>query len=132
MGKFTTFIFFLVGSSAMASTNGYDIKMELSMNGKYVASPRVITKVGETASITQDSNGEKVFVEVNATEKPTNNKQAILMKFVVGTISATGEKKIVSTPQIITVENQKAKITVGTPQGQEAFSLSVIATREIL
>jgi hypothetical protein len=132
MGKITTLICILVGSSAFASTNGYDLKMELSMNGKHVSSPRVITKEGETASITQDSNGEKIFMDVIATEKPTDNKQAILMKFVVGTISATGEKKIVSTPQIIALENQKAEIKVGNQPGKEDLALSVIATRKAL
>lgn len=131
--KLTALIFcFFIASSAFASTNGYDLKMEVSMNGKHVSSPRVITKEGETASITQDSNGNKMFVEVVATEKPTDNKKAIHMNFVVGTISPTGEKKIEATPQIITMENEKATISVGNKKGKSDFSLTVIAKRKAL
>ncbi len=132
MEKFMGLICFLVGSTVLASTNAYDLKIELSMNGKYVSSPRLITEEGKQASITQESEGKKIFIDVIATEKPTGSKQAILMKFVIGTISATGEKKIVSTPKIITLENKKAEITIGDQPGKEDLSLSVVATRKTL
>lgn len=131
MKKITTIFLLLIGSPAFASTIGYDLKVELSMNGKHVSSPRLITREGETASITQESNGKKIFMDVIAMEEPTDNQQGILMSFVVGTISAMGEKKIVSTPKIITLENEEAQITVG-QQGQEELSLSIVATRKVL
>lgn len=132
MGKLMALICFLVGSSALANTNAYELKMELSMNGKHVSSPRLITEEGKQASITQESDGKKMFIDVIATEKETDNKQAILMKFVIGTISATGKKTIVSTPQIISLENLKAEITIGDQPGKEDLSLAVVATRKIL
>lgn len=129
MVLFNSFVI-LVGSPALAKSNAYDLKMELSLNGKHVSSPRILTKEGESASVTQEANGEKVFLDVIATEKPTNNKPGILLKFVVGTVSATGEKTTVSTPQIIALENEKAQISV-TAKDRE-MSLSVSASRKTL
>lgn len=123
---------FLIGSSAFANTNGYDLKMDLAINGKHISSPRVITKAGETASITQESNGQKIFVDVVATEQSKDNKQAILMNFAVGTISATGEKNVLFTPEVATLENEKAEIDLGDRQEPEKVSLSVIAVRKSL
>lgn len=132
MKQITVFICFLVGSAAFANGGGYDLKMDLSMNGKHVSSPRLIAREGEVASITQNLNGEKIFIEVVATEKPTANNRAILMSFVVGKISATGEKTIVSTPKIIALENDKAEVTVNNDQGKESIALSVTAARKAL
>lgn len=42
--KLFAIVLAFVGSSAFASTNGYDLKMDLSLNGKHVSSPRVIVK----------------------------------------------------------------------------------------
>lgn len=132
MGKLVAVIYFLAGASVFASTNGYDLKMELSINDKHISSPRIIAKEGETALVTQDSNGEKIFVEVIATEKPTDNKKSILMRFVIGTISSTGEKKILSTPQMIALENERAEISVGNQAKKVDLDLSIIATRKVL
>lgn len=132
MGKILVVMIFLVCNSVFASTNEYDLKMDLSINGKHVSSPRVIAKEGETTSMTQDSNGEKIFMDVIATEQVINNKQSILMKFVIGRFSETGERTILSTPQIITIDNKRAQITVGDKQEKEDLALSVIATRKAL
>ena len=132
MGKIVALVCFLIGSSALASSNAYELKMELSMNGKHVSSPRIITEEGKPASVIQDSDGKKMFIDLIATENKTENKQAILMKFVIGTMSAAGEKKILYTPQIITLENKKAEIKIGDQPGKEDLSLSVVAIRKTL
>jgi hypothetical protein len=132
MKTITALFSLLISSSVFASTNGYDLKIELSMHGKHVSSPRVTTKEGEVASVTQEANGEKIFMDVIATEKPTNNKQAILMKFVIGTISAEGIRTVVATPQVISIANEKAQITLSNEQGKEDLSVSVIASRKAL
>ncbi len=62
MGKFMALICFLVSSSVLASTNAYDLKLELSMNGKHISSPRIITEEGKLASITQESDGKKMYI----------------------------------------------------------------------
>jgi hypothetical protein len=65
-------------------------------------------------------------------DKAPNGKQAIFMKFVVGQIAGDGSKTILSQPQVISIPNEKAQITVGENGKPEAVSLSVIATKTTL
>ena len=59
-------------SLSHASGTAYDLKMDLSLDGKHIASPRVIMKAGQVASIIHDSSaGEKIYLEIVAAEKPT-------------------------------------------------------------
>lgn len=121
----------MVGSSAFASTNGYDLKMDLSMNGKHVSSPRIIVKAGEKGTINQKTDTEESFIEVVATEGQVQNNKGIMMNFTVGYIGKNGERTIVSKPQILAKENEPALITVGEKDGTE-LSLSVVAKRKSL
>ena len=121
----------LFGSSAFAS-NAYDLKMDLSLNKKHVASPRLIVKSGEMNAINQkNANEDEHFIEVIATEGSIQNKKGILMNFTIGTIGKNGEKTILAKPQIIAKENEPAQITIGEKNGAEV-SLSVTATRKSL
>lgn len=115
----------MVGCSAFAVTNGYELKMDLSMNGKHISSPRIIVKAGEVAMITQKTDSEESFVEVVATEGEVQNHKGIMMKFIIGTIGKNGERIVVSKPQILAKEKQEVQIETGPPQ----VSLSVIAKR---
>ncbi|MGZ3787505.1 MAG: hypothetical protein ACXVLQ_03230 [Bacteriovorax sp.] len=120
--------FLLACSSAFASTS-YDLKMDLSLNGKHVSSPRVIAQEGETATIIQKSDGKETFIDVVTTK--ADMKNSVMMKFTVGTIGKNGERTILSRPQVIARENETAKISQGETGGQELLSLSVIAKRQI-
>lgn len=122
----------LVSTSAFAGTNGYHLKIDLSIGGKHVLSPQIIVKEGEMASVTEEVSGEKTFVEVVATEKPVEKKNAILMKFVVGIVTASGERKILSTPKLIVLEGNKAQITVEKNSPEGNLTLSAVATRKSL
>ena len=42
--------------TAFASTNSYEIKMDLSINGKHISSPRVIVEEGKLATLSQKNN----------------------------------------------------------------------------
>ncbi|MGZ3768544.1 MAG: hypothetical protein ACXVCP_02270 [Bdellovibrio sp.] len=120
----------LIGSSAFAS-NGYVLKMELSMNGKKVSSPRIIVLEGEAGSVTQETPTEKTFIEVVAKEGAIQNHKGILINFVVGYIGQDGKRNIVSKPQILAKENETAQVSVG-ENGKETMSLSVVAQRKSL
>ncbi|MFV8250539.1 hypothetical protein [Bdellovibrio bacteriovorus] len=120
----------MASSSAFASTNGYDLKMHLSLNGKHISSPRIIVKAGETATITQKTNTEETFIEVVATEGEIQNNKGILMNLVVGTIGRDGKRTVISKPQILTKENSPASIQVSGKDGE--VSLSVVAKRRTL
>lgn len=121
----------MVGSSALAATNGYDLKMDLSMNGKHVASPRIIVKAGEMRTVNQKIDTEESFIEVVATEGQIQNNKGIMMSFTVGYIGKNGEKTVVSKPQILAKENEPALITVEKKNGTE-LSLSVLVKRKSL
>ena len=125
------FTVFLSGS-AFAATNGYQLKLDLSIGGKHVLSPQILVTEGATASVTEEVDGEKTFIEVVATEKPTGKKNAILMKFVVGTVTSSGERRILSTPTLISLENNMAQITVENKKPKGDLTLSAIATRKNL
>jgi hypothetical protein len=118
-----------VGGSALASTNGYDLKMDLSLNGKHVSSPRLIVRAGETAYISQKTDTEETFIEVVADEGSIQNHQGILMNFTVGIIDQNGQRVIKATPQILSKENEASQIRVGKSSSDE-ISLSVVATRK--
>ncbi|MFS4460769.1 hypothetical protein [Bdellovibrio sp. HCB2-146] len=118
--------FVLLGSSAFAAGPNYDLKMELSLEGKHVLSPKVIVPAGETASV----DDGKTFVEVVANEGAIQDHKGILMKLTVGTIGKDGKRKILATPQVLAKENQAAQVTVESANGGPAdLSLSIVAKR---
>jgi ribosomal protein S4 len=122
------FVLTIIAGSAFAE-NGYDLKINLSLNGKHVASPRIIVKAGEKATITQRGYSQESFIEVVATENEAKNVPGILMKFSVGYIQKNGERTIISQPQILTNENSLSTMTVG-KIGEEQLSLIVQAERK--
>lgn len=126
--KILGLMIFLTCSSAMATTS-YDLKMELSLNGKHISSPRVIAREGETATIIQKSDDMETFIDVVTTTYDAKN--TVMMKFTVGTIGKNGERIILSSPKIISKENEVAKISQGETGKPEQISLSVIAKRQI-
>ncbi len=133
MNKLVLGVVTLLASTAFANTNGYELKMDVSMNGKHISSPRVVTKSGEMATITQKNETEESFIEVITEEGELQGHKGILMKFTVGLIGANGKRTIVSRPQILALENEPAQISVGKKDGgAEQLSLSVVAKRRVL
>ncbi len=128
--KLLGLVLVLISSFSFAATNGYDLKMEFSMNGKHVSSPRVIVKAGEMATITQKTDTEETFIEIIATEGEIQNNKGILMTAVIGTVSSDGTKTIISKPQILAKENKTALIQIGNKDSE--ISLSIIAKRKTL
>lgn len=122
---------FLVGPSAFAATTAYDLKVELSIDGQIVSKPRIVTKRGETATITQqDQNGDGYTIEVLADEGVVEKNKGILMKFKVSRVAADGTTTLLATPQILTnKENEKATVSVGNEKEKGLLGLSVIAQR---
>ncbi len=129
--KLIAIVLAFIGSSAFASVKSYDLKMNLSLNGKHTSSPRVLVKAGETATITQKTETEESFIEVVVTEGSVQNHKGILMNFVVGVIGKNGERTIKAKPQVLAKENELAQITIGENKGDEVF-LSVVAKRKSL
>ena len=124
----------LFGTSAMAATAAYDLKLELSIDGKTVATSRIVTKRGETATITQqDQNGNGYTIEVLADEGVIEKSKGILMKFKVSRVVVNGTTTLLAAPQILTAkENEKATVSVGNEKEKGLLGLSVIAQRKNL
>lgn len=117
--------------SAIRKTKAYDLKMQLSLNGKIISSPQITAKVGEAALITQKINDtdEMSFIEVTAIDGTILGNTGIMMTFKVGTIDANGEKTIYSKPHVFAKENKEAEIVVehGTGDSKELMSLTILA-----
>ena len=112
--------------------NGYDLKMKLSVNGKIISAPHILTKAGETTTITQKTEDEESFVEVTAIDGSILGTEGIMMTFVVGTIDKDGQRTITSRPQIFAKENKQSKVTVEQDGRNEILLLSVVAKRKSL
>lgn len=120
-----------ISSSAMASTDGYLLKMDLFMNGKNLSSPSMTVKAGEKGEVTQKTDSETTFIEVVANESKDKKKKGIEMKFSVGYLGKNGERTIAFKPEIRAQENEATEITVNTKEG-EKMALSVVAQRKSL
>lgn len=128
--KLIGIIVLVLGGSAFAGGPGYDLKMDLSMNGKHVFSPRVIAKAGETATATHKTDTEETFIEVIPTEGTIQNKKGILMQMTIGTINKAGQRTVLSKPRVLANENETATMTVENKNSK--ISLSVLVQRKAL
>ncbi|MCC6138947.1 MAG: hypothetical protein IT287_09970 [Bdellovibrionaceae bacterium] len=121
----------LISIQTYANTKEFDIKAEISIDGKIVSKPQIITKPNETASISQDNGGKnaKTIIEVIASDDVSGKvKDGIMMKFTVSYIN--GKKRtVVSKPQIIAKSGETAEIAVGDKGQPDALMMKVIATR---
>ncbi|WP_041577106.1 hypothetical protein [Bdellovibrio bacteriovorus] len=120
-----------ISSSAFASNKGYDLKMDLSLNGKLISHTQAIVKAGETTTIAQETDTEEGFIEALVSEGSIQNNKGILMKFVVGVVDKNGKRVNKVKLQVLAKENVPAQITFTTNNGDEA-SLSVVANRRLL
>lgn len=119
----------LFSISVYAAPATYNLKMDLALNGKAVSSPQVIVTEGEMATVTQEKDGVKSFIDVVATDATEKDFKGIMIKFTVGYVGKDGKRTIVSKPQILAKENSPAKIQVG-QAGKESVSLTVLAQRQ--
>ena len=128
--KFLIATVVLISTPAFASTKAFDIKAELSLNGKLVSKPHIITKANELASIEQtDQNNHKTIIEVVASDYTSDKvKNGIQMNFTVSRIE-NGQKNIISKPQIIAAPGEVAEIAVGEKANPDLLRMTVIAKR---
>lgn len=122
----------LFTTSVFAAKKGYDLNMELSVNGKKLSSPRFIFEEGKTGLITQKLGSEKIFLEVVATESEVKENKGILMKFKVGYLKNDGTRTMVSKPTILSKAGQQTSFTVGNDSGKDIINLNVVANRKTL
>lgn len=110
----------------------YDLKVDFSLNGDPVFSPEILVKEGEKAMVSHRIGSEDYFIEVVATSFPAKHPPTfiILMQFVVGKISNSGERTMMTNLNLMTTENEPAKVTTNEENGEkDALSLAVVAKR---
>lgn len=124
---------FLISLPAFASQKAYEMEVDISVKGKPTSQAKVIVLEGEKATVTQKDGAQKTFFEITAkdTEAP-DGQPAIHLDFVIGTIEKDGTRSVVSRPRIITLENEKASITMGNEDGSEELALTLVARRKSL
>lgn len=121
----------LLSFPCFAATKAFDIKAEVSIAGKLISSPHVVTKPNELVSISQKGEDSKeILVELIASDfKSKDPKNGIMMKFTVSRVDA-GKRTLLSTPQIVALPGEEAEITVGGDAAKpESVKVKVLATR---
>ena len=117
--------------TAQASPNAFDMRVDISIAGKHVSSPHLTAKAGEMVSTTFESNGEKFYLDLTATDEAPAAANLILYKMEIGTLSETGLKTVLSTPKIISNPGFKTEISQhsdGEPAKHD-YALAVTSTR---
>ncbi|MES2802099.1 MAG: hypothetical protein V4654_06375 [Bdellovibrionota bacterium] len=132
MFKSTLLVSFFFLSAAFAATMAkpiYKLNVDLTLNGKHVASQGLIANESEKSEVQQKyANGAGSFIEVTP-EEIDGELDKIHLKFVIG-ILVKGARQILSTPEIIVTEGKAGSITVGEDDGPESFTLTVLANRQ--
>lgn len=129
MFKATLLVSFLFLSTAFAAKPIYKLNVDLTLNGKHVASQGLLANEAEKSEVQQKySNGTGSFIEVTP-EEIDGEQDKIHLKFVVGKL-VKGARQILSTPEMIVTEGKSGSITVGEDDGPESFTLTVLVNRQ--
>lgn len=104
----------------------YQLKLEVAVNGKHVASPTMTLEPNQKAILSQKGeDGETYIIEVIATPQ---EKKVVKMDFTVSH-EVNGKPELISNAQTITKERKGATITVNKSDGSEQLSLKVWAKK---
>ncbi len=108
----------------------YNLKMNISLDGKHIFSPDLTVKEGTKGFITSNGKTDITYIEVTATDhKTADGKQTVHLKFNIGKLNKDGSKTLTFSPEIIAIPNKKASIEVGENPKKELLALSVLATQ---
>lgn len=117
----------LLSPTAFAQLNTYELKIDVAIDGKKVATPKIILKEGEKGTINSKSESTETNIEVVTTKEKNNH---LLMKFKVALVGENGQRKIIGEPVIITSEKEPANIEVSqSPNQTSKLSLTVTAQK---
>jgi hypothetical protein len=119
----------LFSLQCFASTKAFDVKAEVSLDGKLISRPHIVTKPNELASINQKlQDNRNILIEMTANDYHSKNpKNGIMMKFTVSRLDA-GKRTVLATPQIVALPGEEAMMEIGKANA-ETVKVTVIATR---
>lgn len=111
----------------VSATGSYQLKLELAVNGKHVASPTMTLEPDQKAVVSQKGeDGNTYIIEVIATPQ---EKKSVKFDFAVSD-EIEGKPHLISNAVVITKERKGATITVNKSDGSEQLSLKVWAKRD--
>ncbi|MGZ3746785.1 MAG: hypothetical protein ACXWRE_05445 [Pseudobdellovibrionaceae bacterium] len=98
------------------------MNLELSLDGKVVSKPQVITLLNTTANISQKLNNssKELYIEVIPSLEVPQRYDSIMMKFKVGE-KENGKVKWLSTPQVTALNDDEAKISVHSNNSKDEY-----------
>ena len=120
-----------ISGEILAATNGYEIKIDLALNGKRISQPTILVKEGELATVDQKNSKDSSYIEVKAAEIMVADKKRIKINFTVGIVDKFGQKAVTSKHNVIVRENETTKITLDENEdNSKHLSLAVIIKRK--
>ncbi|MCC6278110.1 MAG: hypothetical protein IT289_09365 [Oligoflexia bacterium] len=125
--KFITAFICMLSIPVLGSQKAYDLSLALYLNGEQITSPHLILKEGQTAflSIKDNKTKDETFLQVSAQEKD----KGIFVMSKIGKMKH-GKMEIISEPQIVALENEKAEIeTSETNPKRQSVRLSVLVRK---
>ncbi len=106
--------------TSLVFAKSYDLKLDLSLAGKSVGSPRLIVKENEKASFITEDGKQKMTIEVIAQDASSKEvPNGIKLDFRINHIELANNKTIEIAPALIVKDNSPASITTNTDTGEE-------------
>lgn len=127
-----TTLLLLLATTAFAATTSYDLKMQISLDGKLISTPEIITHTGVATTFSSGTGTDDISIEVLATETSVNDKKGILLNFVFKTTVKGGQKTSTTSrkAEVLVTEGKPTTFTVGDAKsGKEELSLTVVAKK---
>lgn len=126
MKTFLAAIVFIISATGLASSKQpITLDMKLSIDGRLVSHPTVVSMSGETVSVESASeDGSGVYIEVTPT---LQNKNEVFMKFVVSKLEE-GKKTIISKSTIMSFLGKTGEISQESTTGESNESMSLVVT----
>lgn len=117
----------IVGSSVLAAEpKSYELDMDLTLKGKKIGSQIATVKEGVLTKVTHKMPDGAVEMEITVTPKKNGAVDALLMKFMIISITK-GTRNLIGAPQILAGENEKATISMGAKKKEPNMILAVTA-----
>lgn len=127
----TSFIAVLsfISITAFAKTQKFDVKVNLTVNGKKIAAPKLIINEGQKAQVSWQQEGEKEarFIEVVAKNDKDFGPDVIFLDLKLG--HGESRKQIETEPEMLVKNNTPGHLTIIDGQTQETMQVEVTAKR---
>jgi hypothetical protein len=109
--------------------SSYELKLELAVDSKQVASTKLLVNSDQKAVIRQKSGDGKTYIVEVLLHPDDSAKKIVTMNFTVSTETADGKSEVIDTARVTAKERKGATITITKSDGSEKMSLKVWAKK---